>query len=714
MFSLQSLYADAMFRLSGLTWIEGLDLLLVTTAFFLLLHLMHRSRAGFLLRGTLALCAVLLIVTILLPLPTFDWLIRVSLMAILVGTPIIFQPELRRLLERLGRNTGLGRAVRQTKAERVISALSHAVEGLSNSKTGALIVLEGSDSLQEVIETGIPFDGQLTSELVQSVFYPGTPLHDGAVIVREDRVVAAGCVLPLTQDPLPAEKRLGTRHRAAVGLSEKCDGLIVVVSEETGSISVAQYGRLMRKLNRTKLREHLLNFYTPPTQPGLETNRSGLAAYQGWRFWRWQGLQTFFTYGGLFLVSILLGLAMWSFVVEQTNPAQRFRVENIPLRAVDLPPGTTLLTPLPATVSAVVQTTADVRPTLRPGSFQAALSFKGKSPGLHHQLIQVNSGAPQVRILAVDPPTLDLELVEVISRTLPVMVDLPNPQTLSPAYKVIGEPVAQPQQVQVIGPAPLVEKVSRIHTDISLANAGTSLQELRPLRALDQDGHEVAGVTLEPAQVQVNISIQQRPNARDVGVQAVPGGPPPAGYWLSGLSVVPASVTLQGNPDQLAEMGGFVNTVPVNVSQAYGNLEIQVPLDLPAGMQALDSNGNVVRNVTVLARVTPRSGDIVSTRVVELIGLTSGITATVNPPEVELLLSGPLPALQEVEAKPELIQVWVDAGEITPGQSAELQLNLFTPNEIQAQLLPPSVQVAVFEADAPIALKDSVEAVSSR
>lgn len=711
MSSLQSLYADAMFRLSGLTWMEGLDLLLVTTAFFLLLNMVRRSRAGFLLRGALALSTVLLVVTIFLPLPTFDWLIRVSLIAILVGTPIIFQPELRRLLERLGRNTDLGRAVRQTKAEKILSCLTHAVENFAGSKTGALLVLEGNDSLQEMVETGIPFNGQLSSELLQSIFYPGTPLHDGAVIIRDDWVVAAGCVLPLTRAPLHAERRLGTRHRAAVGLSESCDALIIAVSEETGSISIARHGQLHRNLNRTKLRQHLLNFYAPYSNAASPSSWS-LLVQNRLRLRESAALRTFFSFASIVAISLLLGLATWSFVVEQTNPAQRFRVENIPLRVVDVPPGTTLMSPLPTTVSAIVQATADVRSTLRPGSFQAVVSLKEAEAGLHHPLIQVNSGAPQVRILSVDPPALDLELAAVISRTLPVSIDLPDQQSLSPAYMLVGEPVASPPEVQITGAAPLVEKVSRVQTDVSLANAGASLQQSRPLRALDQDGQEVTGVTLKPAQVQVSVAIRQRSNAKEVGVQAVPGGPPPDGYWLSGLTVMPSSVTLKGNAEQLAQIGSFVNTLPVDVGAAFGNLEIQVPLDLPPDVQALDDTGNVVRNVTVLAKVTARSGDMVDTRTVELLGLTPEVTATVNPPQVELLLSGPLPTLQQIKTNPHLLQVWADTEELAPGQSAEVQLQFIAPEGVRVQLMPPLVDVSLFEADSPFAWKRTEEAAA--
>ncbi|MBN1219613.1 MAG: diadenylate cyclase CdaA [Anaerolineae bacterium] len=694
---LQSLYADAVFRLSNLTWLEGIDLLLVSLAFFGLLNLIQRSRAGFLLRGTLALGALFLIVTIILPLPTFDWLIRISLIALLVGTPIIFQPELRRLLERLGRNTAMGRAVRHTATEEVLADLMPAIENLSQSRTGALIVLEGNDSLQEVTKTGVAFGGEVTGELLQSIFFPGTPLHDGAVIIRENSLVAAGCVLPLSQDPLPAERRLGTRHRAAVGLSQHYDALVIVVSEETGEISVARYGQLYRPLKSASLREQVFNFYSPVSPPSSTLFLNGLFK----RSWKGGGPQPSFLHRvvpfvGLLFISGLLGLAAWSFVIEQTNPARRYRLDNIPLRVADLPATYTLMTPAPATVSAIVQTTADIGLTLRPSSFQAIVSLKEVSPGLNRATIQVNSGASSVRILSVDPAALDLEVESIISRTLPVTIDLPDQQNLSPAYIMVGQPVASPQQAQITGPAPLVETVSRVQTSVSLANAGASLQETRPLHALDEQGKEVAGVTVEPAQVQISVPIQQRANARDVGIRAVPNGPPPPGYWLSGLSVTPSFVTLKGSPERLAEIGSFIDTSPIDISQAFGNLEVQVPLALPADVQALDSNGgSVVRIVTATVQIKSRTGDLIVTRPVELLGLTPDITATVAPPNLELLLSGPLPTLQQIEANPDLIQVWVNPNELTPNQSTEVAPQLITPEGVKVQLMPPSVLVTL-------------------
>lgn len=314
MAQLQDLYTELMARLPHLTWLDGLDLLLVTIIFSLLLGWVRRSRAAFLFRGEVLLVVVLLVATLSLPLPTFDWLLQMTLLVMLVTTPIIFQPELRHLLERIGRSAGRGRTVRQTTVETMSAQVVRAVETMSTNSTGALIVLEKKATLDQVVATGVPIDGQVTSELLQAIFYPKNPLHDGAVILREDRVVAAGCVLPVSQRLLFTRRRLGTRHRAAVGLSENSDALIIVVSEETGEISVARDRQLRPSLGIAALREQLLDFYVPATPPPsvpILRNRFNQIGQQMQDMFRRPTPKQLLTAAGHLSVALLLALIAW-------------------------------------------------------------------------------------------------------------------------------------------------------------------------------------------------------------------------------------------------------------------------------------------------------------------------------------------------------------------------------------------------------------------
>jgi diadenylate cyclase len=237
------------------------DILLVALIFYGVLRMFQGTQAVSLLRGILV---VVLVATLAASrLTAFNWLVRNSLPMILIAIPVIFQPELRRALERLGR-TGviLGRTGRENVAQQVIFEIVMAVETLARERTGALIVLEGDTGLEEYMESGERIDAKVSARLLSTIFFPGTPLHDGATIVRGDQITAAGCVLPLTSRVL-ADSSLGTRHRAAAGITEQNDALAVVISEETGIISVARNGRLVRRLDSQRLRRILENFYRP-------------------------------------------------------------------------------------------------------------------------------------------------------------------------------------------------------------------------------------------------------------------------------------------------------------------------------------------------------------------------------------------------------------------------------------------------------------------
>ena len=259
---LQGLWIETIRVLPQPTWTDAVDILLVALVFYALFRLFQGTQAVALLRGVLVLAVIFLLAASRLT--AFGWLLRKSSLVIMVAIPVIFQPELRRALERLGRSAPIlmSRGSRETTAQQVIHEIVLAVETLARERTGALIVLEGDTGLEEYIESGERINAVVTARLLLTIFFPGTSLHDGAAIVRGDRIAAAGCVLPLTQREL-ADSSLGTRHRAAVGITEQNDAIAVVVSEETGIISVARGGRIARRLDGQRLRTLLQAFYRP-------------------------------------------------------------------------------------------------------------------------------------------------------------------------------------------------------------------------------------------------------------------------------------------------------------------------------------------------------------------------------------------------------------------------------------------------------------------
>jgi diadenylate cyclase len=235
-----------------------LDITVVSFVIYKIIMLIKGTRAVQLIKGLMVL-VVAYFISDLLQLTTVNWFLQQVQLLIVVALPIVFQPELRRALEQLGRGRIFSRNLSFLAVEdrsRLINEMVRAVQALSKNMHGALIVIENETGLSDYIETGVNLDGVVSAELLVNVFVPNTPLHDGAVIIRGDRVAAAGCFLPLTDSPY-LSKQLGTRHRAALGITENSDCVVIIVSEETGTVSVAFEGELTRYLDEKNLKEML-------------------------------------------------------------------------------------------------------------------------------------------------------------------------------------------------------------------------------------------------------------------------------------------------------------------------------------------------------------------------------------------------------------------------------------------------------------------------
>jgi diadenylate cyclase len=238
--------------------------------FFGLLILLRDTQAVVLLRGILVLVVLGALLNSTAVLPAFSWLVRTTLPALVLAIPVIFAPEIRRALERLGRAGFIfGNGKASPGSQKSINAVVNAAIRLSDRRHGALIVLQRLDNLEEYVQTGVLIDATVTPELILQVFYPNTPLHDGAAILEGSRLVAAACVLPLSASGVLAhtpDRQLGLRHRAALGISEVSDAVVVVVSEESGTISVVHNGRMIRRLDADRLDNILKAFFNPNTE----------------------------------------------------------------------------------------------------------------------------------------------------------------------------------------------------------------------------------------------------------------------------------------------------------------------------------------------------------------------------------------------------------------------------------------------------------------
>lgn len=246
-------------RLIGiLSFVSVIDIMIVAFFIYKTFMLIKDTRGEQLLKGLV----ILLLATGIsdyLGLSMINWILKKAQTILLVALPIVFQPELRRMLEKIGRGGFISPVTfwEDKSAEETVNHIIEAAIDLSSKKTGALMVIERKIGLADIIETGTVLEAKISKELLKNIFFPNTPLHDGAVIIRKSRIQAAGCFLPLTTSP-DVSKELGTRHRAAIGLSENSDAIVISVSEETGIISIADDGILKRNFNENSLRKYVM------------------------------------------------------------------------------------------------------------------------------------------------------------------------------------------------------------------------------------------------------------------------------------------------------------------------------------------------------------------------------------------------------------------------------------------------------------------------
>jgi diadenylate cyclase len=262
----------------SLTWQSAIkdiaDITIVSYIIYKLFQIVQGTRAVQLLKG-IFLIIVTWALSTWLNLYTLKWLMNQMFSWGIVTVVIIFQPELRRALEQLGRGKLFSRTAAEQDISQTIGELIKAINYLSRRKIGALIVFERKTGINDYIESGIKMESKISSELLINLFIPNTPLHDGAVIVRESHIMAAGCYLPLSENPF-ISKELGTRHRAAIGVSEVCDAISVVVSEETGQVSLAMNGQIVRDIKEESLISKLFEELRP----------SQKSMGRDWAFWK--------------------------------------------------------------------------------------------------------------------------------------------------------------------------------------------------------------------------------------------------------------------------------------------------------------------------------------------------------------------------------------------------------------------------------------------
>ena len=257
--TMRTLWSQLIYAISHISIFDFIDIIIIAYIIFKAIQFLRESRGGQLVKGLLILFAAYLL-SRWFGLVTVRWLLTRVMEWGVIALAVIFQPELRRALERIGRSKlgqfGLASKTDDELIKASIDSICMAVQTMHDQKIGALVVFERTTSLGDIINTGTVINAESSSQMVGNIFYPKSPLHDGALIVRNGKLVAAGCILPLTSNP-NLNAQLGTRHRAAIGMSEVSDAVVLVVSEETGKISLVQNGTIERGYDQIRLREEL-------------------------------------------------------------------------------------------------------------------------------------------------------------------------------------------------------------------------------------------------------------------------------------------------------------------------------------------------------------------------------------------------------------------------------------------------------------------------
>lgn len=256
-------FLDKFFNMiNTLRFLDIIDIAIVAVCIYKLYMMIKETRAEQLVKG-LVIIFIFVKISDSLKLYTVNWVLENMMTALAIMIIVVFQPELRKILETIGRSNILTKSfadIRGEKVDKCMEEIVHAVFSLSRQRIGALIIFERSTGLGDVVETGTVLNSVISSELLINIFIPNTPLHDGAVVIKNDTIKAAACFLPLSTEQ-SISKELGTRHRAAIGMSEKSDCLALIVSEETGGISIAEHGKINRYVDEPTLTKILTKLY---------------------------------------------------------------------------------------------------------------------------------------------------------------------------------------------------------------------------------------------------------------------------------------------------------------------------------------------------------------------------------------------------------------------------------------------------------------------
>lgn len=669
--------ADVLIYLGAIRPSDLLDIVLVALLVLALLIVVRGSTAVRLLRGILIASLLLLLLSQALELPAFGRIIAKILPSALVAVPVIFQPELRRAFERLGRAGFFGAPVSRA-GDDWIAATATACRRLGERKVGALIVIERRISLTEFIERGLAIDGVCSTDLLMQLFVPNSPLHDGAVIMRGGRVEAARVVLPLGA-ATGGMRSLGTRHMAALNVSRLTDALVLVVSEETGLVSIAQDGRLARRLTEHGVAERLKQaFRSAEPQPARGWKEAWALLRGGWRQAEDSAAPTFqdspaesrssdivgrlrrlrllirpSEFGLALSVSLVWWLAVQTDVrplVEQVVPVAgaeerlslqfsvagegmaAYRREDVAVQ-LRLRGFRSALSDIDASALVAI---VDV-PEAATAETQLELPVRGRC---RSRLFCWRQG---LRVVGSQPERLALGLGGIVTAQREVTIEAG--EALVPRAQIERSTVL-PAAVGLSGASAQVSRVSQVRALLPASPLlpGDRRLEQVPLVALDAFGSAVHDVRLEPAAVTVELLVSER--GEPVAVSPRWRIAPADGYEIYDVDVEPESIQLEGDAAAIAEVRQRGFKPLVDLTELKEDTIKRYALELPPAVRVLGA----VDAITVSLRVRAQTGTRSLTLTLRQINLPEGLEAKPAAESLQAVLEGPRPVLDALDA----------------------------------------------------------------
>ena len=663
---------------------DTLDILIISFVFYQLIQFARKSRAGQLVKG-IALLILFYGFAVLLDLRTVTWVLNNVVTVAFTAAVVIFQPELRRALERMGQTTVWANRLfgnRRTDPslrgvwQSAVVAICDAAEQLSDTRTGALMVLERRNNLDEIIRTGTPMHADVIPEMLGTIFYEGTPLHDGAVVIRDGVIVAAGCVLPLSNN-LDMGKDMGTRHRAGLGMSENSDAIVVVVSEETGIISLAKNGVLIRRLDRQNLFNLLQEEVVPPEETEEDNEsvlkkllRKGGNAPQGRKSLMDNRVVSI-------LMALACGLATWLVVTIYIDPQGSTTIRDVPINyansattytnqgldIVERPDISGVTVRVEGNITSIGKMTSSdimVYPSYSGVSGAGKVTLR-----LQARVTNTTDYSGNIKCTVEKPyDTIDVVFDEVSEKTVPVTVDA-SAVSIADGY-MLNKTSAVPAEITLRGPTSELDQISQVVapvlSDDALADTTTtpSTLELR-----DENGNTITPqyTTMDSDSANVTLTIYQvRELPLEVDFIGVPNG-----FDTSSLHYTLSQQKLRvAGPARTVSALESLTVTDFDLAREFEmDRDYQRLIELPAGVVSLDG----VTNVTLSFNTTDMASTTLNISNIRLVNVPSNYDMEILSSLVSgVELYGPKDEIEELSADSVVAQIDCQSISLTVGQ----------------------------------------------